>query len=108
MEILMPILPTKILVKDAGNVHLILDDISRICFNARGVVDLSSGQFSIDGGLNDIRAKLDDEDSKLVIGFHCRYEKDMDYFEQKIQRYLNDAYSEHKNMRDIYLIKKQR
>ncbi|AOW76144.1 hypothetical protein A3Q34_04305 [Colwellia sp. PAMC 20917] len=102
----MPILPTRILVKDAKNVCLILDDISRTCFNALGVVDLSSGQFSIDGGLNDIRAKLDDEDGKLVIGFHCRYEKDMDYFEQKIQRYLNDAFSEHKNMRDIYLVKK--
>lgn len=104
----MPILSTKILIKDAENVHLILDDISRICFNALGVVDLSSGQFSIDGGLNDIRAKLDDEDGKLGIGFHCRYEKDMDYFEQKIQRYLNDAYSEHQNIREIYLIKKQR
>lgn len=104
----MPILPTKILVKDAENVHLILDDISRICFNALGVIDLSSDQFSIDAGLNDIRAKLDDEDGKLVIGFHCRYEKDMDYFEQKIQRYLNDANREHKDMREIYLIKKQR
>ncbi len=102
----MPILPTKILVKDAENVHLILDDISRTCFNALGVVDLSSCQFSIDGGLNDIRAKLYDEDGKLVIGFHCRYEKDMEYFEQKIQRYLNDSYSEYKNMRAIYLVKK--
>jgi len=104
----MPILPIKILVKDIENVHPILDDISRTCFNALRVVDLSSSSFSIDGGLNDIRAKLDNEDGKLVIGFHCRYEKDMDYFEQKIQRYLNDAFSEHKNIRDISLIKKLR
>lgn len=90
----MPILPTRILVKDAKNVCLILDDISRTCFNALGVVDLSSGQFSIDGGLNDIRAKLDDEDGKLVIGFHCRYANDVDYFDRKIRRYVSDVYNE--------------
>jgi hypothetical protein len=84
----MPYCNTALKIERPEEVTKILSTFAREQCKARSAYPLTSGQFNIDGGENDLRAVRQNEPD--IVGFFCRYEHDLGKTKTKIQAFANN------------------
>ncbi len=77
---------TAILINESVNIQLLLTKFAWECYKADEAVKIDNGRFAIDNGMNNVRAIIRNDTSK-VITFCCRYECDVPVTEEKIHNF---------------------
>ncbi len=74
-----------ILIDDNVDIQKLLTALAYECYNASRAVKIDSRQWGIDSGMNNVRAVIRNENT--VIAFCCRYQRDVQMTEDKVQRF---------------------
>jgi len=84
----MPYCNTEIIILDLNKTSVIqvIDKIAVAKFKAKKAICLDNGNFNIDGGLNDVRAVINEEVD--LIKFCCRYTRDVPRVESLISDFV--------------------
>lgn len=101
----MPYCKSALQNKAMSSVQEVLSAFVREQCNANQAHPINARHFNFDGGLNDLRAIRQDNES--VYGFFCRYKPDLNRTEGKVQAFAQNHDIECQ-MLDIEDIRKQR
>jgi len=74
-----------LMINQGNDVMQVLHELAISKFHAIEVHELSDGSFNIDGGLNDTRALIDEQERSIHL--ICRYEMDVFYTTKKLTEF---------------------
>ena len=84
----MPYCSHALVITPDADLAQIISTLAQEQFNALSAHVLDNGEYNIDGGLNDVRARVDI--STRHVRFFCRYENDVHRTDEKVSNFAQN------------------